>query len=338
MLIADSWFGSVPCIIALFTVGLFAVMMVKTAHKDYPKQKLLDLLGYDATKKLCPKERRGEHFGFSRDYTMNDGHSKCTVLAAAHNSKKPVLLIATASTLTPAKDYKKTWKILDGAGQLVTYTVQVATTMVHALYHGFFHLVDVHNHLRQGQTSMADVWDTKDWGDRHFAEGLGFWEVNVFKALVYFHPDYKKLTHPRFRRLLAHAMLTLGKVPFGEAEPEPEARPAHSCCTLKRFTSYTNEKHQCGYCQQKSYFYCATCFPEEKKAEYAICNPCSSDKPCFHRHIIGEKPTHKMQHIKKKKKAAEPTRASPRRASQARTGPGADPGVGGARRRIDPDA
>ena len=139
------------------------------------------------------------------------------------------------------------------------------------------------------------------------------------------------------RSLAAHAMLTLGKVPFGEAEPEPEARPAHSCCVLKRFTSCTNEKHQCGYCNQRSYFYCATCFPDEKKAEYAICNPCSKDRPCFHRHIINEKPTHKMQHIKKRK-AAEPTRASPRRTSQARTGPGADPGVGAARRRIDPNA
>jgi len=64
---------------------------------------------------------------------------------------------------------------------------------------------------------MADVWATLDWGDRHFAEGLGFWEVNVFKALVYFHPEFSKLQHPRFRVLLAHAMLTLGK-PFGEQQ------------------------------------------------------------------------------------------------------------------------
>ena len=61
---------------------------------------------------------------------------------------------------------------------------------------------------------MADVWDTKDWADRHFAEGLGFWEVNVYKALTHWHPDHKTLSHPKFRIRLAHAFLTLGKVPF----------------------------------------------------------------------------------------------------------------------------
>ena len=36
---------------------------------------------------------------------------------------------------------------------------------------------------------------TVHWADRHFAEGLGFWEVNVYKALQYFHPsaEYKTL-------------------------------------------------------------------------------------------------------------------------------------------------
>jgi len=129
----------------------------------------------------------------------------------------------------------------------------------------------------------------------------------------------------------------LGKVRFGEVEAEPAAGADCTCCVLKRFDSYKNEKHQCGYCKEKSYFYCPTCFPEQKKAEYAICNPCSSDKPCFHKHIHGTKPTHRMQHIKKKK-AAEPTRFSPRPATQARTGAGADAGVAGARRRLDPNA
>ena len=52
VIVADSWFGSVPCIMELFERGLFAVMMVKTAHKGYPKKSLLALLGYDEKKKL----------------------------------------------------------------------------------------------------------------------------------------------------------------------------------------------------------------------------------------------------------------------------------------------
>ena len=318
VLIADSWFGSVPCILALYSVGLFAVMMVKTAHKDYPKQELLDLLGYDKKKKLCPKERRGEHFGFSRDYEV--GSSKCTVLAAGHNSKKPVMVIATASTLNKADDYKKTWTRFDAAGNMVHFVLCVTTTMVHALYHRFFHLVDVHNHLRQGEVAMADVWATKDWAHRHFAEGLGFWEVNVFKALVYFHPDYATLQHPRFRVLLAHAMLTLGK-PFREEEAGAgaEVQPDHSYCILKKFTSFASERHQCGYCSKKPYHYCSTCFPVEKEAGYAICHS-GLGQPCYHKHVTGVKPTHKMQHAQRVMTRDSPNR--PRTAARTNeTGP-----------------
>ena len=40
------------------------------------------------------------------------------------------------------------------------------------------HESTMHNYLQQGVVSMADVWLTKQWPERHFAEGLGFWEVN----------------------------------------------------------------------------------------------------------------------------------------------------------------
>ena len=58
----------------------------------------------------------------------------------------------------------------------------------------------------------------------------------------------------------------------------------------------------------------------------------------YHKHIIGIKSTHKMQHVRKKSKGAEPTRQSPRNTQHARTGPGAEAGIAGARRRIDPNA
>eukprot|EP00966_Prymnesium_polylepis_P025275 583012-Prymnesium_polylepis.2 len=128
VLIADSWFGSVPCILALYAVGIFAVMNVKTAHKGFPKEQLLAKLGFDKKTKLCPKARRGESFAFSRTYDLPGGDS-CTVLAAGHNSKKPVLVVSTASTMTPADDYTKTWTFVNSVGEMVKYTIRVATTM-----------------------------------------------------------------------------------------------------------------------------------------------------------------------------------------------------------------
>ena len=40
VLIADSWFGSVPCAAALHENGVYAIMNVKTCHKGYPKEKV----------------------------------------------------------------------------------------------------------------------------------------------------------------------------------------------------------------------------------------------------------------------------------------------------------
>ena len=316
VLIADSWFGSVACTLALYSEGIFAVMNVKTGHKDYPKDQLLGKLGYDKATKLCPKERRGEWFAFTRKFNTGPGQH-CIILAAGHNSKKPVLVVSTAGTATPADDYTKTWTWTNAVGELVKYTIQVPTSIVHSLYHRFFHIVDVHNHLRQGLVSMADVWGTNHWADRHFAEGLGFWEVNVYKALQYFHPsaEYKTLGHGDFRKQLAHAFLTLGKAEFGENSDGEDSYGSPAICMhheMQRFDNYVNEKHQCGFCAAgiSGYFYCKTCFPDGRPT-HAFCNPTGPRKPdCYSKHCAGVTPLHTL-HLGIKKAAI---RGSPRRA------------------------
>jgi hypothetical protein len=40
--------------------------------------------------------RRGESYGYSREYPIGDTGETCSVLAAGHNSKKPVLVVSTA--------------------------------------------------------------------------------------------------------------------------------------------------------------------------------------------------------------------------------------------------
>jgi len=112
---------------------------------------------------------------------------------------------------------------------------------------------------------MVDVWETTRWWHRHFAESLGFWEVNVFKALVYFHPDYKELQHPEFRRLLAHALLTEGQPLVIDVDKEPAVSPTetiaegHQWCSFAkrafdegRDVPKSGEMHRsCGYCAAK---------------------------------------------------------------------------------------
>eukprot|EP00965_Chrysotila_dentata_P252131 6210505-Pleurochrysis_carterae.AAC.3 len=45
VLVDDLWFGSVACALALFKHALFAVLNVKIAHRDYPKDQLLAEVG-----------------------------------------------------------------------------------------------------------------------------------------------------------------------------------------------------------------------------------------------------------------------------------------------------
>mmetsp|Transcript_18592 Transcript_18592/g.27966 ORF Transcript_18592/g.27966 Transcript_18592/m.27966 type:complete len:134 (-) Transcript_18592:62-463(-) len=83
------------------------------------------------------------------------------------------------------------------------------------LYRKNMNLVDLHNKLRQGEAAMADIWKTQSWKTRHFAELLGFIEVNIFKSLAYFVKGcWEKMSHNEFRRRLAWAFLTLGQEPY----------------------------------------------------------------------------------------------------------------------------
>ena len=176
---------------------------------------------------------------------------------------------------------------------------------------------------------MADVWETKDWADRHFAEGLGLWEVNVYKALRHFHPDHQTLAHPKFRRMLAHAMLTLGKATFGEPPPQNAAQaPVEVCqpCKLEKFDAYAddgkkNVGHQCGYCKTgtKGYYFCITCFPNGKPT-HAICNP-ATGRECFAQHMLKEPIKHFLRNIGPKRGRTDDEPQSGPRTSPRRAGP-----------------
>ena len=185
-------------------------------------------------------------------------------------------------------------------GAKIPYTIKVPTTLAHALYHRHFHVVDVHNHLRQGLVSMADVWLTTAWPDRHFAEGLGFWEVNVFRALKRWHPAHYDRGHGDFRCRLAHALLTLGKIAWGVEPTVPAAGEGGvtpcaghgTFCYLKRFDRYKNEHHQCAFCENKgAYYYCAACYPTADGITFACCST-TRGTACFAKHIAGEQPIH----------------------------------------------
>ena len=305
IVIADSWFGSVETALALYEHGFYGILNVKTAHRGYPKTELFKEIWSEKGSAVSkaeakalgkfPKDggKRGLHAGFTKIFDVKG--SSIELLAAGHNAKQPMLLVSTASDLLPGEPQKKEWHTINETGERIRHTHETPQPRVHAFYRKYFHLVDDHNQLRSGTVTMADVWETTYWPDRHFAESLGFWEVNVFKALVRWQSDYKDLKHPRFRRLLSHALLSGGEPIVIDVEKTPS--PPTPSRVLEEGHSWTsfakrrealklevkNEQHKCGYCGSAAYGFCGACYPIGCEPTHAICGP-STGKNCMQQH------------------------------------------------------
>ena len=226
--------------------------------------------------------------------------------------------MSTAGDLLPGDPQVKEWHTVDETGKRIEHAHKTPQPRMHAFYRKYFHLVDDHNQLRSGTVTMADVWETTSWEDRDFAESLGLWEVNVFKALVRWHPEWKGLEHPRFRRLLSHAMLTGGTPLIEDLDRDaPPATPSRCLEEGHMWVSFKqrarkeghddagNEGHRCGFCPPKpngkfqyAYGFCATCFPLGTTPTFACCGP-STGRNCFQQHSNGVGARHSMQKRKR---------------------------------------
>ena len=297
-------------------------MNVKTAHRGYPKDDLLaevgEVKGNTPEAKKLRAEKRGKQAAFTQEFTVAGGQ-KVTVLAAGHNKKLPLLLVGTHSSMLPGTEHKKVWQAPQADGTMQWYSRVTPQTQIHSLYRENMNVVDLHNKLRQGVVSMADVWQTSSWVERHFAEGLGLWEVNVFKALTFFQKRrWEGISHNTFRMRLAHAFMTLGKVPYpadapeaaaGRADGTPRGHPSSmfsppnlSSCPppdsldpnvvcLGQHRWVPCEKKTCSYCGKRCVRICETCAASGVGMFYA-CMRTSTNRDCMAQHVSGAAPKH----------------------------------------------
>ena len=316
VLIADSWFGSRACALALFAHTIFCVMNVKTAHSNFPKDEILaevdEIKGKTAEARAARRARRGKSVAFIQKAKV--GSRNVTLTASGNNKKVPLLLISTYGSMLPGKTHVKTWQTVNADGTVAYNTLKTSQSQIHALYRRWMNVVDVHNKLRQGVVSMADVWATTSWVERHFAEGLGFWEVNVFKCLIYFYSStWGHIAHGDFRARLAWACMTLGKVTYpadaaaatavGPSPGSGSSRPSSSSGAgpssagmataplpggTHSYAKYaSNQARKCAYCPKgMAYQWCETCFV----AGLGKINVCGrkSGRPCMDDHVCGK--------------------------------------------------
>ena len=303
VLIADSWFGSVLCALALFKHRIFCVMNVKTAHKGYPKDGMLaevdEVKGKSDEKRAERRARRGKQIAFTKTFKV--GAQQVTVTAGGHNKKVPLLVVATASSMLPGDEHVKTWQVNKSDGSVEYRSIRTKQPSMHALYRRWMNVVDIHNKLRQGVACMADVWKTTSWAERHFAEGIGFWEVNVYKALIYFYWEWKSLSHGDFRKRLAWAFLTLGKEPYpadacSDADSPTDLPLVGSPGGSSRTAPLPGGTHEyqkskqgktCAYCGKShgAYQFCTTC-EAHGLGRIFVCGR-KSKRDCMDQHAAG---------------------------------------------------
>eukprot|EP00965_Chrysotila_dentata_P116540 3852093-Pleurochrysis_carterae.AAC.1 len=87
-------------------------MNVKTAHRDFPKEQLLDVVGEikgnTAEARAARQQRRVAKAAYVREYKV--GAQRVNLLAAGHNKKVPLLLVATASSMIEGPEHEKVWR------------------------------------------------------------------------------------------------------------------------------------------------------------------------------------------------------------------------------------
>ena len=124
IVIADSWFGSVKMAIALKQSGLYSIMIVKTAHKRFPREAL---------------DSHDLEIGEWVAYNATFDDVKLEAISFQDIKKKQ--FISTCSTILPGNPRK------------TKHVGEVSCPKVAA--------INIHNHVRTGSVGLEDAILTK---------------------------------------------------------------------------------------------------------------------------------------------------------------------------------
>ena len=252
-IIADSWFGSVKTAVALSKRGLYSIMLVKTAHKDFPRlylsEKTLD---------------RGEWVACS---TEKDG---VKLQACRFRDLQIKDFISTCSTSIP------------GAPRVTKHHGNVPHPQVAEHYLKYSAAIDVHNHNRSGSVALEDIWHTKNPLRHQFAGILGFCFTNSYLGMKHFCD--RKIQHHFFKMAAAHALTSYKTTSMIETRVLNQSATVSSSHTLEKLPN-SRRCYMCqhGYLNRKksnisTTFKCGLC-------AVPVCKPSKGD--CWEMHLKG---------------------------------------------------
>ena len=260
----DSWFGSVKTCEELLKRGVYSVAIVKTAHKNFPRELL-------AAKPL----RKGEWISAA---PTAEGAAK--IWCCRYMDRKPFQFVASCSTSN------------DGVPRLDRHKNHVKRPKVASDYFASAGAIDRFNHCRTGGIGLEDAVKTKDPALRQMCGVLGFVATNSFRSYCHFtaikkHKDFKK---ELVCLLLENKFDTASETSKCVTREKKRARDEESSILythiLRRYPGTRNQK-RCFYCYHgyddsrifRSVYYCGYC-----GEDYGLCPP-TSGRICWELHI-----------------------------------------------------
>ena len=288
IVVGDSWFGSVKTCTELWkTNGLYSIMIVKTAHKLFPREML-----------RSQKLDRGQ---WTSTLANIDG---LEVTATRFIDLQEKLFISSTST------------DLDGPPRKTKYSGDISRPQIAYDYLSKAASIDIHNHYRTGSVGLEDVWQTKSAHMRQAAGIFGFLFTNSYLAYIKFQ---RFMLHSEFKIKLANALMDYVEKPDRPRRESIEApldvAPAktHVLKLLEKpvidkfgnVQEYNRYQRECFYCQhnplgkpqvRKTSYFCEGCVGPRGQV-YPLCNP-NTGRHCFRQHIENGLPS-KRRYSKK---------------------------------------
>ena len=176
IVVGDSWFVSVKTCVELWNInGLYSNLLVKTAHKKYPR-KLLRESNIERGQWVCATAEI-------------DG---VKLMATCFLDLQKKLFISSCSTN------------LDDPPRATKYHGDVPQPMVAYEYLSSNASTDIHNHFRTGSSGLEDAWQTKNANMRQVAGVIGFLFPNAY--LAYRHFQKSQIKHSDFKVKLVNAL------------------------------------------------------------------------------------------------------------------------------------
>ena len=256
--------------------GLYANMLVKTAHKLYPKELLRET-----------ELERGEWVTALAEVDDID------LMATRFLDLQEKLIISSCSTDLPGQP-RRTKHHGDVSRPQVAYEYLTSSASI-----------DIHNHFRTGSLGLEDVWKTKCPQMRQAAGVFGFLFTNAFLAYKFLVNKGKDISHHSFKLKLANALMSYKEAsarPTRGIAPQTDGAPSpvHVLKALEKPTvdksgkprQFKRYQKYCFYCQhnpaqepvsQKTSYHCVACIGTNGEV-YPLCSP-DTGRDCFEKHI-----------------------------------------------------